>query len=49
MGLVMALSENGQAMRRFAALSDDTREQIIAEARTASSREDMLAIVRSLT
>ena len=47
-GFVMALAENEPAMRRFAGLADDTRQQVIAQARQASSREEMQAVVRSL-
>lgn len=42
------LSENEQAMRHFAGLSDETQEQIAAQARGAASLEEMRAIVRSL-
>lgn len=48
-GFVMALTENEKAMRHFAALPDDTRRQIITQARQAASREEMQAIVQSLT
>lgn len=48
-GFVMALAENEPAMRRFAGLADDTRRQIIAQARQANSREEMQAVVRNLT
>ena len=36
-------------MLRFAGLSDDTRRQIIAQARQAASQEEMRAIAGSLT
>lgn len=48
-GLLMALAENKGAMLRFAGLADDTRQQIIAQARQAASREEMQAIVNSLS
>lgn len=47
-GFVMALAENEPAMRCFAGLADDARQQVIAQARHANSREEMQAIVRSL-
>ena len=47
-GFTMALAENEPALRRFAGLADDTREQIIAQARQAGSRREMQAIVQSL-
>ena len=45
----MALAENRQAMRRFAGLSDDTRRQIIDQARQAASQAEMRAIAGRLT
>lgn len=48
-GLMMTLAENEQAMRRFAALSDQERRQVAAQASQAGSREEMRAIVRGLT
>ncbi len=48
-GFMMALAENGTALRRFAGLADDTRQEVVSQARQAASREEMEAIVRSLT
>ena len=45
-GLTMALAENEQAMRRFAALSDEARAQVIAQAAQAASQDEMQALVR---
>ena len=47
-GFLMTLSENEKAMRVFAALPKEQREQIIAQARHASSREEMRSIVQQL-
>ena len=47
-GFTMALAENEPALRHFASLNDGTRQQIIAQARRARSREEMRAIVNSL-
>lgn len=44
--LTMALAEDEQAMRRFAALSDEVRAQVVAQATQAASRDEMQAIVR---
>lgn len=48
-GLMMALAENEQAMRRFAALSPQEHSQVVAQASQATSRDEMQAIVQSLT
>lgn len=48
-GLMMTLAENEQAMRRFAALSDEARAQVVAQAGQAASRDEMQAIVRGLS
>lgn len=48
-GLMMTLAENEQAMRHFAALSDQERRQVVAQASQAVSRDEMQAIVRGLT
>lgn len=45
-GLTMALAEDEQAMRRFAALSDEARAQVIAQASQAASQDEMQALVR---
>lgn len=47
-GLLMALSENENAMRRFAMLTEEERGQIISQARQAASRDEMQAIVSGL-
>lgn len=47
-GFMMALAKDERAMLRFAGLADDTRQQIITQARQAASREEMQAIVSSL-
>lgn len=47
-GFAMALAESEPALRRFAGLADDTRQQIVTQARQARSREEMRAIVRNL-
>ena len=48
-GLMMTLAENEQAMRRFAALSDQERGQVVGQAKQAGSRDEMQAIVQGLT
>lgn len=48
-GLMMTLAEQEQAMRRFAALSNEERDRVVDQAGQASSREEMQAIVQSLT
>lgn len=48
-GLMMTLAENEQAMRRFAQLSDQERGRVVAQASQSTSRDEMQAIVRSLT
>lgn len=48
-GFTMALAENEPALRRFANLDGDARAQIVSQARQAASREEMRAIVQSLT
>lgn len=48
-GLMMTLAEQEPAMRRFAALPAEERDRIVSQARQAASREEMQAIVQSLT
>lgn len=48
-GLMMTLAEQEPAMRRFAALSAEERDRVVSQARQAASREEMQAIVQSLT
>lgn len=48
-GLMMTLAENEPAMRRFATLSEQERRQVVAQASQAASRNEMQAIVRSLS
>lgn len=45
-GLTMALAEDEQAMRRFSALSDEARAQVISQASQAASQDEMQALVR---
>ena len=45
-GLMMTLAENEQAMLRFAALPEDARKRVVAQ---AGSRTEMRAIVQALT
>ena len=47
-GFTMALAENEPALRRFAGLTGDTRQQIVAQARQARSREEIESIVNNL-
>lgn len=47
-GLMMALAEDEEALRRFSALSDGARAQVLAQAAQAASREEMQAVVRRL-
>ena len=47
-GLMMTLAENEQAMRRFAALSDQERGQLVNQASQTSSRGEMQALVQGL-
>ena len=48
-GLAMSLAEDEEAMRRFALLSDQEREQVVEKARQADSRDEIQAIVHGLT
>ncbi len=47
-GLLMALSENENAMRRFAMLTEEERGRVISQARQAASRDEMQVIVSGL-
>lgn len=47
-GFAMALAANEPALRRFAGLADDTRREIVMQARQARSQEEMQKIVRNL-
>lgn len=47
-GLLMALAENEKTMRSFSALSQQQRDQLIAQASQASSREEMHQLVQNL-
>lgn len=47
-GFAMALAANEAALRRFAGLADDTRQEIVTQARQARSQEEMQKIVRNL-
>ncbi len=44
----MALSENENAMRRFAMLTEEERGRVISQARQAASRDEMQVIVSGL-
>ena len=48
-GLLMALAQNMQAMRQYAALSDAGREQLIARAALVHSREQMQSLVENMS
>ena len=44
-GLLMAIAQNMQAMRQYAALSDAGRQRLIERAASVQSREQMQALV----
>ncbi|MBR0443150.1 MAG: hypothetical protein IIX15_02295 [Clostridia bacterium] len=48
-GLLMALSQNMQAMRQYAALDDTARQRLIERAANTHSREQMQALVDHMT
>lgn len=45
LGLMMALAQNMQAMKQYAALSDAGRARLIEQASAVHSREQMQALV----
>ena len=45
LGLGMALAQNGEALNRFAALSEYERKSVIARTHGIQSREEMQAFV----
>ncbi len=47
-GFAMALAMNPEAMQRFAALSEEQKQQIIAGTHTVKSRDEMHRYVDSL-
>lgn len=47
-GFLMTLAEDEQAMRSFATLPEEKRNEIIARASHASSREEMQSIVHDV-
>lgn len=48
-GLLMALSQNMQAMKQYAALSDAGRERLIERAAAVRSREQMRSLVDQMS
>ena len=47
-GLGMALAQNPEAMQKFAMLSDDKKEEIIAGTHSIQSKEEMHRYVEKL-
>lgn len=47
-GFLMSLSQNEEAMLRFARLSPDARNALVARARIARSQEEMQGIIRGI-
>lgn len=48
MGLAFQLSTNAQAMENFAHMTNEEKEQVIAAARSVTSKEQMRGIVSDL-
>ena len=48
-GLMMALAQNMQAMKQYAALSDEGRAKLIERASRAQSGQEMQSLVRNLS
>lgn len=48
LGFSMALAQNSAAMERFAALSEQERDSILSQARSARSRTEMQALITSI-
>ena len=48
-GLMMALAQNMQAMKQYAALSEEGRAQLIERASHAKSAQEMQSLVRSIS
>lgn len=49
MGLAFQLSTNEQAMENFARMTEDEKRQVLAAARSVTSKEQMRGIVEDLT
>lgn len=49
MGLAFQLSMNEQAMENFARMTEEEKLQVLAAARSVTSREQMRGIVEDLT
>lgn len=49
MGLAFRLSMNEQAMENFARMTDEEKNQVLAAARSVTSKEQMRGIVEDLT
>ncbi|MBP3487385.1 MAG: hypothetical protein J6K53_03220 [Roseburia sp.] len=49
MGLAFQLSMNEQAMENFARMTEDEKRQVLAAARSVTSKEQMRGIVEDLT
>lgn len=49
MGLAFQLSMNEQAMENFARMTDEEKNQVLAAARSVTSKEQMRGIVEDLT
>ena len=48
LGFSMALSQHPKAMERFSRFTASEKETVLAQARQASSKEEMQSLVRSL-
>ncbi len=47
-GLMMALAQNMQAMKQYAALSDEGRARLVERASQAQSRQEMQSLVQNI-
>lgn len=47
-GFAMALAQNPEAMQKFATLSEDKKQEIIARTHSVKSKEEMHQYVNSL-
>ena len=48
LGFYMALAQHPKAMERFSRFTASEKETVLAQARQASSKEEMQSLVRSL-
>lgn len=47
-GFLMAMAQNAAATARFGRLSEEQKQQVVNQARQASSRREMQEVVRQL-